>query len=279
MAVNSVIGELIKGQESARDLKELLARIFLPAEINGADSSLAWGLLDGILGSFSRARIALEHSSCNALAEIDCDRDHRSEECSGKKKIQRRSGYRRRAHPYSSKQVLNKTIDDGFAWRKYGQKIIFSSKFPRSYFRCTHKYDKDCQATRQVQQSEEDPSLFVITYMGEHTCRDTAPKSGDQRPSFVIDFESNAAADRQSPCFLPPLHSLKQESDGEVISNSTLDFSSSEPPMLPEVKTSSDHHSDVTSAFNSPYGFLDMEFGEADFALDDILSLDLLQDY
>ncbi|CAL4908725.1 unnamed protein product [Urochloa decumbens] len=61
-------------------------------------------------------------------------------------------------------------VQDGFLWRKYGQKDIQNSKYPREYFRCTNKYDKGCMATRQVQQSEDDPSLYNVAYFGDHTC-------------------------------------------------------------------------------------------------------------
>ncbi|KAL6649874.1 hypothetical protein ACP70R_014098 [Stipagrostis hirtigluma subsp. patula] len=44
--------------------------------------------------------------------------------------------------------------------------------FPRSYFRCTHKSDQGCNAKRHVQLCDTDPSKYVITYYGEHTCRD-----------------------------------------------------------------------------------------------------------
>lgn len=42
----------------------------------------------------------------------------------------------------------------------------------RSYYRCTHKPDQGCRATRQVQTSDDNPSEFVISYFGHHTCRD-----------------------------------------------------------------------------------------------------------
>lgn len=61
-------------------------------------------------------------------------------------------------------------MDDGQAWRKYGQKVILNAKFPRNYYRCTHKYDQSCQATKQVQQVEEDPPKFRTTYYGHHSC-------------------------------------------------------------------------------------------------------------
>lgn len=104
-------------------------------------------------------------------------------------------------------------MEDGQAWRKYGQKIILNAKFPRlvyttqshlnlpiffplffnrqnlsekiekyivtmigilqhsrSYFRCTHKYDRDCKATKQVQMLEDGSGMYQTTYSGIHTC-------------------------------------------------------------------------------------------------------------
>ncbi|XP_052154570.1 transcription factor WRKY45-1-like [Oryza glaberrima] len=68
------------------------------------------------------------------------------------------------------------TMDDKFLWRKYGQKEIKNSKYPRFYYRCSYKDDHGCTATKQVQQSEtadDDTAspVYVITYFGEHTCR------------------------------------------------------------------------------------------------------------
>ncbi|KAI4989492.1 hypothetical protein ZWY2020_036809 [Hordeum vulgare] len=60
--------------------------------------------------------------------------------------------------------------DDGYSWSKYGQKDILGSKHPRCYYRCVHKHDKGCQATKQVQRSDSDTQLFDIVYHGEHTC-------------------------------------------------------------------------------------------------------------
>lgn len=40
----------------------------------------------------------------------------------------------------------------------------------RSYFRCTHKFDQGCQASKQVQQVQDDPPLYRTTYNGQHTC-------------------------------------------------------------------------------------------------------------
>ncbi|CAH8371560.1 unnamed protein product [Eruca vesicaria subsp. sativa] len=75
---------------------------------------------------------------------------------------------KKRSHTWT---VEAKRIDeDGHAWRKYGQKEILNTKFPRSYFRCTHKPTQGCKATKQVQKLERDPEMFQITYIGHHTC-------------------------------------------------------------------------------------------------------------
>ncbi|XP_009801586.1 putative WRKY transcription factor 41 [Nicotiana tabacum] len=62
------------------------------------------------------------------------------------------------------------TLDDGFNWRKYGQKDILGAKYPRGYYRCTLRHVQGCLATKQVQRADEDPTIFEVTYRGRHTC-------------------------------------------------------------------------------------------------------------
>ncbi|KQK04778.1 probable WRKY transcription factor 41 [Brachypodium distachyon] len=61
-------------------------------------------------------------------------------------------------------------LDDGLSWRKYGQKDILGAKYPRAYFRCTHRNTQGCQATKQVQRDAGDPLIFDVVYHGDHTC-------------------------------------------------------------------------------------------------------------
>ncbi|XP_011081142.2 probable WRKY transcription factor 29 [Sesamum indicum] len=56
---------------------------------------------------------------------------------------------------------------DMWAWRKYGQKPIKGSPYPRSYYRCSSL--KGCLARKQVEQSCADPGMFIITYTAEHS--------------------------------------------------------------------------------------------------------------
>ncbi|KAL8138415.1 hypothetical protein V2J09_004416 [Rumex salicifolius] len=62
------------------------------------------------------------------------------------------------------------TLNDGFNWRKYGQKDIHGAAFPRGYFRCSHLHSQGCIATKQIQKSDEDPTIFHVIYRGHHTC-------------------------------------------------------------------------------------------------------------
>ncbi|EEF51328.1 probable WRKY transcription factor 41 [Ricinus communis] len=70
----------------------------------------------------------------------------------------------------SSENGLEGPHDDGYSWRKYGQKDILGAKYPRSYYRCTYRNTQNCWATKQVQRSDEDPTIFEVTYRGIHTC-------------------------------------------------------------------------------------------------------------
>ncbi|KAD6795470.1 hypothetical protein E3N88_06366 [Mikania micrantha] len=60
--------------------------------------------------------------------------------------------------------------DDGYIWRKYGQKDIFGAKYPRAYYRCSFRYTYRCYARKTVHRSTEDPCAFEVVYMGKHTC-------------------------------------------------------------------------------------------------------------
>ncbi|XP_010922292.1 probable WRKY transcription factor 49 [Elaeis guineensis] len=63
------------------------------------------------------------------------------------------------------KSCGNGLTDDGYKWRKYGQKSIKNNPNPRSYYRCTNPR---CNAKKQVERSTEDPEMLIITYEGLH---------------------------------------------------------------------------------------------------------------
>lgn len=56
---------------------------------------------------------------------------------------------------------------DSWAWRKYGQKPIKGSPYPRNYYRCSTS--KGCAARRQVERSPIDGTILIVSYTGDHT--------------------------------------------------------------------------------------------------------------
>ncbi|KAH0908187.1 hypothetical protein HID58_031508 [Brassica napus] len=56
--------------------------------------------------------------------------------------------------------------NDVWAWRKYGQKPIKGSPYPRGYYRCSTS--KGCLARKQVERNRSDPTMFIVTYTAEH---------------------------------------------------------------------------------------------------------------
>lgn len=64
---------------------------------------------------------------------------------------------------------------DGYNWRKYGQKQVKGSEYPRSYYKCTHP---NCQVKKKVERSL-DGQIAEIVYKGEHNHpKPRPPKQG-----------------------------------------------------------------------------------------------------
>ncbi|XP_073066577.1 probable WRKY transcription factor 49 [Primulina eburnea] len=92
--------------------------------------------------------------------------------------------------------------DDGYKWRKYGQKSIKNSPNPRSYYRCAKPR---CNAKKRVERAMDDPDTLMVTYEGLHVHHDypfSCPtRKKLQRPTHEA---QNQAHDKRpkviSPC-------------------------------------------------------------------------------
>lgn len=93
-------------------------------------------------------------------------------------------------------KIDEKALDDGYNWRKYGQKLVKRKVFVRSYYKCTYS---NCLAKKQVQRSY-DGSRTDIKYIGKHEHpkpQISAPLSASSPPIEVkkLDMEVTAASE------------------------------------------------------------------------------------
>lgn len=120
----------------------------------------------------------------------------------------RKKGQKRNREPrfaFMTKSDIDH-LEDGYRWRKYGQKAVKNSPFPRSYYRCT--YTK-CFVKKRVERSSEDPSVVITTYEGQHThhspalLRGSSSGSSDQLAHFAVDHHRATSPfnNAQSPSF------------------------------------------------------------------------------
>lgn len=113
--------------------------------------------------------------------------------------------------------VSSRTADippDDYSWRKYGQKPIMGSPYPRSpphfinclsdstvilsldfdfffynrgYYKCSSL--RGCPARKHVERASDDPSMMIVTYEGDHR-HSTGAAEMSGVPVSAIVFES-----------------------------------------------------------------------------------------
>ncbi|KAK6920017.1 WRKY domain [Dillenia turbinata] len=180
--------------------------------------------------------------------------------------------------------------DDCYSWRKYGQKDILGAKFPRCYYRCTHRNSQGCLAIKQVQKSDEDPLVYEITYRGRHTCMlaSNAMQPSEKRQKLCtlqqevkqsLKVKSEELDDKEQ--IFPPFTLPQTES--YIFSDSLTESSdligSFSPPFISSSTSESNLfslidfqslESDHTEILSNPTSVTNSPIGDVDFSLDPI---------
>ncbi|XP_065866088.1 probable WRKY transcription factor 27 [Euphorbia lathyris] len=93
-----------------------------------------------------------------------------------------------------------KLCNDVWAWRKYGQKPIKGSPYPRNYYRCSSS--KGCSARKQVERSNQDPTMFIVSYTADHCHPRPIHRNslaGSVRNKFSSDKQKAAGNESEAP--------------------------------------------------------------------------------
>jgi hypothetical protein len=87
---------------------------------------------------------------------------------------------------YQVNAPVDKPADDGYNWRKYGQKVVKGSDCPRSYYKCTYP---NCLVRKKVEHAE-DGQISEIIYKGKHNHqRPPNKRAKDGNPSAAEKIE------------------------------------------------------------------------------------------
>ncbi|XP_061994049.1 probable WRKY transcription factor 57 [Rosa rugosa] len=118
-------------------------------------------------------------------------------------KVNKKKGQKRIRQPrfaFMTKSEVDH-LEDGYRWRKYGQKAVKNSPYPRSYYRCTNS---KCTVKKRVERSSEDPTTVITTYEGQHCHHTVAFPRGGGGVNIISHDQSGFAAGSQL-MQLPPV--------------------------------------------------------------------------
>ncbi|XP_059633824.1 probable WRKY transcription factor 12 [Cornus florida] len=111
-------------------------------------------------------RTSLDHKASeeNCTAVSDGGNSWWRSSSSDKNKVKVRRKLREPRFCFQTRSDVD-VLDDGYKWRKYGQKVVKNSLHPRSYYRCTHS---NCRVKKRVERLSEDCRMVITTYEGRH---------------------------------------------------------------------------------------------------------------
>ncbi|KAL2523068.1 putative WRKY transcription factor 4 [Forsythia ovata] len=99
-------------------------------------------------------------------------------------------------------------LDDGYKWRKYGQKVVKGNPHPRSYYKCTHT---GCNVRKHVERSSTDSKAVITTYEGKHDHEIPTGRYSKQQKTIAINPSLHKEMDFENKDQIVMTLQLKEE--------------------------------------------------------------------
>ncbi|WCJ38845.1 WRKY DNA-binding protein 2 [Euphorbia peplus] len=91
-------------------------------------------------------------------------------------------------------------LDDGYRWRKYGQKVVKGNPNPRSYYKCT---SAGCVVRKHVERASHNLKFVITTYEGKHNHDVPAARNSSNNVNTTNNNLSHAPNNSQHGLTLP----------------------------------------------------------------------------
>ncbi|KAM6569165.1 hypothetical protein CsatB_017150 [Cannabis sativa] len=101
---------------------------------------------------------------------------------------------------------------DGYNWRKYGQKQVKGSEYPRSYYKCTYP---NCAVKKKVERSL-DGQIAEIVYKGEHNHSKPQPAKRNSSSVTPALADTTPSLDANHQLWHSQLNEKNECCEGEV---------------------------------------------------------------
>ncbi|KAL1292545.1 hypothetical protein AAHE18_19G004000 [Arachis hypogaea] len=184
---------------------------------SGSDGELGWANLQkgNVAGAANWKNDNLEVTSSTSVAPEYCNQSTNSQAQNGYDgEGDESESKRRKLESYATElsgatrairepRVVVQTtsevdiLDDGYRWRKYGQKVVKGNPNPRSYYKCTNA---GCTVRKHVERASHDLKSVITTYEGKHNHDVPAARSS----SHVNANASGSVPGQAAPGVLQP---------------------------------------------------------------------------